>query len=123
MAKIQSVDEYLAGFEGAAAERMAGLRALSRATAPDAAEEIRWNQPAYIHPSGTILFTFSGHRAHANMVFTPSTLEAFRPELTGRRTGKGSVQLPYAEPLPAELLERMIRHRVAEHEDDGVLWM
>ncbi|WP_309080429.1 DUF1801 domain-containing protein [Zhihengliuella sp.] len=123
MARIESVDEYLTGFEGAAAERLADLRALSRATAPDATEVVRWNQPAYLHPSGTILFTFSGHRAHATMVFTPSTLGAFLPELADRRTGKGSVQLPYAEPLPTQLLERMIRHRLREHEDDGVLWM
>lgn len=123
MAKISSVDEYLSGFEGPALELLTELRALCRAEAPGAAEEVRWNQPAYIHQSGTILFTFSGHTAHANIVFTPSTLESFLPELNGWKTGTGSIRLPYGDPLPTELIGRMIAFRLDEHERDNVLWM
>ncbi|GAB3673534.1 hypothetical protein GCM10027591_17360 [Zhihengliuella somnathii] len=116
------VDACLARFEGPALALLMELRDLCRGAAAGAAESVRWNQPAYVHASGTILFTFSGHAAHANIVFTPSTLEAFRAELADRTTGKGSVRLPYDEPLPAELLTRMIRYRIDEHEQDGVLW-
>jgi uncharacterized protein YdhG (YjbR/CyaY superfamily) len=38
-------------------------------------------------------------------------------------TGKGSVQLPYADPVPTELLGRMIEYRVKEFKVDGVRWM
>ncbi|MBG6084858.1 iron chaperone [Zhihengliuella flava] len=123
MANISSVDEFLSGFDGPARARLQELRDLSRRAAPKAAEDVRWNQPAYLHASGTILFMFSGHRAHANMAFTPSTLEEFRPEMGTRKVGKGTVQVPYAEPLPTELLTRMIQHRIAEHERDGIGWM
>jgi uncharacterized protein YdhG (YjbR/CyaY superfamily) len=65
----------------------------------------------------------SGHARHANIAFTPSTREAFDADLAGFETGKGTVKLPYGEPLPADLLRRMVAFRVREHEDDGVLWM
>jgi uncharacterized protein YdhG (YjbR/CyaY superfamily) len=71
----------------------------------------------------TILFIFGGYKKHANFVFTPSTREAFADELAGFKTGKGSVQLPYDAPVPAELLGRMIAHRIREFSDEGVRWM
>jgi hypothetical protein len=45
----------------------------------------------------TILLVFAGYAEHANFVFTPSTREAFADELSGFRTGKGSVQLPHTD--------------------------
>ncbi|MCO1338661.1 hypothetical protein BJH93_07120 [Kocuria polaris] len=122
MAKIDDVATYLADFDGTALTMLTDLRALCRDDSVGAVEDVRWNQPAYIHSSGTILFTFSGHTTHANMVFTPSTLEAFGEELADQKTGKGSLRLPYDEPLPVDLLTRMIRYRIDEHEQEGVLW-
>lgn len=78
--------------------------------------------PAYW--TGVILFVFSGHLDHCNVVFTPSTLEAFRGELeeVGLEHGKGAVKIPHAADLPRELLARMMTHRVREWEDGGVPW-
>lgn len=76
---------------------------------------------------GTILFRVSGHAGHAGVAFTPSTREGFDADLAGLATGKGTVKLPYGQPVPGDLLRRMItfrvRVRVREHEDDGVPWM
>ena len=119
-AKPTTVDEYLGGFPQPAAARLHELRSLSRTAVPDANEGLKWGSPAY--SLGTILFIFAGYKDHANFVFTPSTLEAFAGELTGFTTGKGSVQLPYRDPVPADLLGRMIGHRVAEFQEHGVLW-
>lgn len=123
MARPQTVEEYLQGFSGESRELLEQLRSLANEAAATAGEAIRWGYPAWVHPSGTILFMLSGHAKHANVTFTPSTKEAFAAELTGFTTGKGSVQLPYGQAVPTELLRRMIMFRVREHEDDGVLWM
>lgn len=88
---------------------------------PHATETLKWGAPAYAVE--TILFIFAGYAKHANFVFTPSTLEAFAGELSEFSTGKGSVQLPYAEPIPVELLGRMIGYRVTEFETQGIRWM
>lgn len=123
MPRPVTIDDYL---DTAPPERrplLAEIRSICRDAAPDAAEQIKWGYPAYVHPDGVILFMFSGHKAHANVAFTPSTRAAFEAELTGYRTGKGTVTLPYGTPAPRPLLTRMIAFRIREHERDGVNWM
>ena len=117
------MDDYLKGFTGTGRDTLEQVRTLAREAAPEANEAIKWGYPAWVHPSGTILFMASGHARHTSVAFTPSTREHFDEELTGFETGKGTVKLPHGDPVPAELLRRMIAYRVREHEDDGVLWM
>jgi uncharacterized protein YdhG (YjbR/CyaY superfamily) len=121
MAKPVTVDEYIDSFPDPARKRLRELRALSRAHAPEASETLKWGATAY--SVETILFVFAGYTKHANFVFTPSTREAFAGELSRFRTGKGSVQLPYADPVPTELLGSMIDYRVKEFKVDGIRWM
>ena len=121
MTKPRTVDEYIEGFPQPARERLRELRDLSRRHAPTAIETLKWGAPAYTVE--TILFVFVGYSKHANFVVIPSTREVFAAELTGFTTGKGSVQLRYGDPVPAELLGRMIEHRVKEFEVDGFRWM
>jgi uncharacterized protein YdhG (YjbR/CyaY superfamily) len=123
MARPQTIDDYLDGFAEQKRELLAQVRAVAQAAVAEASEAIKWGHPAWVHPSGTILFMVSGHAKHVNVVFTPSTREAFDADLAGFATGKGSVKLPYGQPVPGDLLRRMIAFRVREHEDDGVLWM
>lgn len=123
MTKPSTVDEYCAGFSGPARELLEQLRRLSRESAPGTAETLKWGHPAVVHSRGTILWVYSAHKNHANIVFTPSTREAFDDELTDFTTGKGSVKLPYGSPVPEQLLARMIAYRIEEFENDGVKWM
>lgn len=119
--KPETVDEYIESFPEDAQAVLRELREISLANAPQTTEGLKWGNPAYWVE--TILFVFSGHKDHANFVFTPSTREAFADELPGFKTGKGSVQLPYTDPVPIELLGRMIEYRIRELETDGVKWM
>jgi uncharacterized protein YdhG (YjbR/CyaY superfamily) len=123
MGRPHTVDEYLEGFTGPGRELLEHLRALANEAAPQATEAIKWGYPAWVHPSGTILFMISGHAKHAGVAFTPSTRERFDADLAEVATGKSTVKLPYGQPAPVDLLRRMIEFRVREHENDGVLWM
>ena len=123
MGRSETIDEYLGAFTGEGRELLGQLRALARETAPEAREAIKWGYPAWVHPSGTILFMISGHAEHASVAFTPSTREAFAADLEDFATGKGTVKLPYNQPVPVELIRQMMTFRVREHEDHGVLWM
>ena len=123
MGRPQTIDEYLQGFTGPSRRMLGRLRELAHEAAPEADEAIKWGYPAWVHVSGTILFMISGHAKHAGVAFTPSTREAFADDLADFATGKGTVKLPYDEPVPADLLRRMIAFRVREHENDGVLWI
>ena len=120
--KPASVDEYIASFDDEQhRDFLTRLRELSRAAAPQAEESLRWGRPAYALDS--ILFVFAGYKKHANVVFTPSTKEAFADRLQDFDTGKGSIKLPYGDEIPTKLLTEMIAHRIREFEVDGVKWM
>ena len=123
MSRAQTVDEYIDGFAEPGRELLTQLRSVANEAVPEASEAIKWGNAAWVHPSGTILFIVAGYTQHANFAFTPSTREAFDAELADFATGKGSVKLSYTQPVPTDLLRRMIAYRVREHEDDGVLWM
>lgn len=118
-----SVDDYINAFGEKERSRLAELRDVIRAGAPQAVEELKWRAPAFVHPDGVILLMMSGHKSHTNVVFTPSTKDAFTEELGGLETGKGSVKIPYGDPVPRSLLLRMVQHRVHEYEVQGVKWM
>jgi uncharacterized protein YdhG (YjbR/CyaY superfamily) len=123
MGRPETIDEYLDGFTGQSHKLLEQLRTLANGTVPQASEAIKWGHPAWVHQSGTILFMVSGHARHASVAFTPSTREAFATDLANLATGKSTVKFPYEQPVPADLLRRMIAFRVREHEEDGVLWM
>lgn len=123
MSKPGTVDEFFAQFDDPARSFMLHLREIADQAAPETHTELKWGSPAWIHASGTILFIVDGFKRHANVVFTPSTREAFDEDLVNVQTGKGSVKLPYAETVDRTLLERMIAYRIREYEQDGVLWM
>src|SRR5690625_520007 len=123
MAKPQTVDEYLQSHTGPARDLLTRLRDLRQFAGPGATEAIKWGHPAVLHSQGVILFAYSAHKQHANVVFTPSTRAAFADALTDLKSGKGSVSLPYGSAFPRALLEKMVEFRVREFEDHGVKWM
>ncbi|MGH8877336.1 MAG: DUF1801 domain-containing protein, partial [Stackebrandtia sp.] len=56
MSKPETIDEYLDEFARPGRQLLDELRALAREEVPEAAEAIKWGNPAWVHPSGTILF-------------------------------------------------------------------
>lgn len=122
MSKATTVDEYFETLAGDARAHLTALRRLSHASAPGSVETLKWGHPAMVHAEGTILFVYSAHKQHANVVFTPSTLAAFEDELAGYETGKGRVQLTYGDAIPNDLIGRMMQFRVTEFEERGVNW-
>jgi uncharacterized protein YdhG (YjbR/CyaY superfamily) len=111
MARVTSVDEYLAQFDGEVRERLDGMRSTIRATAPDALESIAYGMPAYTLDKKPLVY-FAGYERHVGFYATPNGHEAFAEEFGRYRQGKGSVQFPHSEPLPLDLVRRVVQFRV-----------
>lgn len=116
-----AVGAYISECPAEAHQTLTDLRECLRASAPDAAEVIKWGHPSY--EDGTILFAFAGFAKHANFYCTPSTISAFAEELAPFGSGKSSVKCPYDRPIPGDLLNRMAAYRIREYEEDGIGWM
>ncbi|MGG5258600.1 iron chaperone [Phycicoccus avicenniae] len=107
-----TVDGYLAGFDGEVRSRLETMRELVLATAPDAVESMAYGMPAYKLDKKPLVY-FAGFDKHVGFYATPNGHEAFAEEFARYKQGKGSVQLPHTEPLPIDLVRRVVEFRVA----------
>ena len=109
-----SIDEYIAGFPPETQKVLEELRALIRATAPNVTEKISYAIPTF-DLNGQYLVYFGAWKKHIGLYpITGGVAEAFKEELKPYKSGKGSVQLPLGQPMPMDLIRRIIEFRVKE---------
>ena len=110
----KTVDEYISQFSPGLQEILQTLRKTIQTAAPDAQEKISWGMPAYVL-NGYLVF-FAAHKHHIG--FYPagtSGIEAFKRELAEYKSSKGAVQFPLDQPLPFELISKIVKFRVDEN--------
>lgn len=112
-----SIDEYIAGFPPETQVVLEEMRALVRSAAPQATETISYAMPTF-DLNGRHLVHFAGYERHIGLYPVPSGIEAFRAELGPYKHGKGSVQFPLGQPLPTDLIRRIVEFRVSESSGD-----
>jgi len=108
-----SIDEYVLGFPDDTRAVLERLRSIIREVAPDATETISYAIPTF--DLNGHLVHFAGYAKHVGFYPTGRGIEAFADELAPYKHGKGSVQFPLGEPLPEDLIRRVVAYRVAEN--------
>jgi uncharacterized protein YdhG (YjbR/CyaY superfamily) len=106
------IDEYITHFPPATQQALREVRETIRAAAPDATEKISYRIPTFVLNGN--LVHFAGFTHHVGFYPTPSGIEHFKDELTGYTQGTGSVQFPLDEPIPHDLIGRIVEFRVQE---------
>src|SRR6266436_3029979 len=111
----KNVDEYLAGVAEPARSSLNKMRAaIWSAVPPEATEAISYGMPAFKHKG--VLVWFAAFSKHCSLFPTAAVIEAFKKELQGFSTSKGTIQFPTDKPLPAALLRKLVKARIAEQE-------
>ena len=111
----KTVDEYLAGVPEPARSTLNKIRAAIRsAVPPEASETISYRIPAFKYKG--VLVWFAAFRDHCSFFPTASVIDAFKNELKGYSISKGTIQFPADKPLPAALVKKMVKVRVAQNE-------
>jgi uncharacterized protein YdhG (YjbR/CyaY superfamily) len=108
-----AVDRYIEAQPEHVRERLTELRRTIARAAPEASEKISYGVPTFdLHGN---LVHFAAFRNHIGFYPTPSGIQAFENELQRYKHAKGSVQFPMAEPLPLDLVARIVQFRVKEN--------
>jgi uncharacterized protein YdhG (YjbR/CyaY superfamily) len=111
----KNVEEYLAAVRQPARSTLNKIRAAIRSAAPsEATETISYGIPAFKHKG--VLVWFAAFSNHCSFFPTASVMEAFKNELKGFSTSKGTIHFPTDKPLPAALVKKMVKLRVAQVE-------
>lgn len=113
--KIKDVDTYLESVPPDKRILLEKLRKTIRSAAPKAEEVISYQMPAYKYHG--VLVYFAAFKDHCS--FFPgakSILSTFAADLKGYRTSAGTIQFTTENPLPAALVRKIIKARMAENE-------
>ena len=114
MAKYQDVDEYMAQLPDDRRAVMEQLRSTIRSAAPDAAEAISYNMPAF-RLDGRFLVSYEAFKRHYSLFpWSDAMVEELGEELRPYAVGKGTIRFPADEPLPLELVRRIVEFRNRE---------
>ena len=108
-----TIDEYIKTFPAETQKRLKAIRKLISKLAPEATEKISYQIPTF-YLNGNLIH-FAGFANHIGLYPTPSGVEEFKLELSKYKQGKGSVQFPLNEPLPLDLIGRIVRFRVEKN--------
>jgi uncharacterized protein YdhG (YjbR/CyaY superfamily) len=108
-----SIDEYIAEFPEETQRMLKEMRAIIKDVAPQATETISYAIPTF-DLDGKHLVHFAGYAKHVGFYPVPSGMTAFAEELSTYKRGKGSAQFPLGQPLPADLIRRIVQFRVDE---------
>ncbi len=108
-----TIDEYLAGVPEDKRAALERLRELIRAAAPDATEAMSYGRPAF-KLDGRWFVGFGVTKDHCSFYAGRAPIEGLTDELAGFRLWKGTINFKPEQPLPADLVRRLVQVRVAE---------
>ena len=114
--QFKTIDEYIAKFPKNVRDVLEELRRVIRESAPEAEEAISYGMPAF-KLNGKSLVFFAAWKNHVG--FYPggsSAIEAFKEELSPFKQAKGTVQFQLDEPIPLDLVKKIVKFRVKQTE-------
>lgn len=105
--------EYLARVPQPARGALSKMRAAIRSVVPrEATETISYRIPAFKYKE--VLVWFAAFSDHCSLFPTAAVIEAFKKELKGLSTSKGTIHFPLDKPLPIALIKKIVKARVAQ---------
>lgn len=108
-----TIDDYIKDFPKEVQKMLKEIRVTIQETAPEATEKMSYGMPTfYLHGN---LVHFAAFKYHIGFYATPTGHEKFQKQLSNYKSGKGSVQFPLDEPIPLELIAKIVKFRVKEN--------
>lgn len=114
---FQTIDEYIATFPEDMQALLEAVRAAIKAAAPDAKERISYQMPTFTQ-HGNLVY-FAALKKHIGFYPTSRGIEAFKNELSLYEGSKGAVKFPIDQPLPLELISKIVQWRVTDDRNNA----
>lgn len=117
MPNFNTMDDYITHQPKEVHDVLQALRSIIKEAVPSAVEVLNYKIPAFSLVSGgkrDQQIMMAGYAKFVGFYPFPTTMEAFSEELKGYKQGKGSVQFPLDQPLPKDLIIRMVKFRREE---------
>lgn len=113
--KATTFDEYLAALDEGKRAALEKLRKTIRAAAPRAEEYLGYGLAAFRLDGKPLVALGASARHCAFYPMNGTTVSAFKKELKDYETAKGTIRFQETKPLPAALVRRIVKARIAEN--------
>jgi uncharacterized protein YdhG (YjbR/CyaY superfamily) len=111
----KTVDEYLAAVPEPARSTLQKMRAVIWSVLPsEAIETISYGMPTFKF-KGSLIW-YAAFSDHCSVFPTAAVINEFKSELKNFEISKGTIRIPLGQPLPASLLKKMVKKRLAQVE-------
>ena len=99
-----TIDEYINSQDDSIRDQLQCVREAIRDELPNATEKISWSMPTYWQ--GHNIIHFAAQKKHIGLYPGPEAVERFADKLeeAGCKYSKGSIQIPYSDELPLDLI-------------------
>lgn len=111
---MNEIEKYILQYPEDIQDKLRKIRKLIKKNAPESEELMAYGMPGYKENKKPLVY-FAAFKNHIGFYATPSGHAEFNDELSKYKQGKGSVQFPLDQPIPYELIERIVRFRVKEN--------
>jgi uncharacterized protein YdhG (YjbR/CyaY superfamily) len=108
--KPDNIDEYIAGFSPEVQAILEQVRQTIHQTVPEAKETIKYDMPTFTLEGN--LVHFAAFKKHLGFYPIPMEHPDFIADFAPYKQGKGSIQFPLDQPMPLELIAKVVRYRV-----------
>lgn len=112
--KPKTIDEYLAPLSAEKRTTLEKLRKDIQSAAPEAEECISYDIPGF-RLDGRLLVSFGAAKNHCAFYAGAHPVKAHEEELEAYDTNKGTIRFPVDRPLPAALVRKLVKSRIAEY--------
>lgn len=103
--KPKTIEEYIMAQPEEAQPYLIQIRNTIHDAIPEASERISWSMPTFW--KGNNIIHFAAHKHHIGIYAGTEAVIIFGEELKPYKTSKGTIQIPYKEPLPLDLIARI----------------
>jgi uncharacterized protein YdhG (YjbR/CyaY superfamily) len=105
--KFTTTEEYISSFSTEIQDKLISIQNAIREAIPDAIEQISYNIPAFKIGKKWIIY-FSAYKEHLSISMPPSRWSKhFEKELKDYKVSVSTVQFPYSESIPLELIQQI----------------
>jgi uncharacterized protein YdhG (YjbR/CyaY superfamily) len=108
--EITSVDAYIRNHPAAVRKRLKEIQSIVKTIAPSATERLSYRMPAFFL-NGLVVY-FAAFKNHIGLYPGADGVAAFQGEITSYKSAKGSIQFPHDQPLPVDLIKRIVKYKV-----------
>lgn len=114
---VDGIQSYLDSLPSDTRNAVGEIRMCIKAIVPSCEELLNYNILAFaLVPNGKRdrQIMVAGYKKHVGFYPSPETISHFSVEIADYKSAKGSLQFPLSEPMPLELITRMVEHRVKQ---------